>query len=43
MYFVVYVFWKLQTTKNVVRQMSKKSRFRRPFSKRDGKRPQTLL
>ena len=40
---IAYVFQKLQTVKDVVRQMSKKSRFRRPFNKRHGKRSQTLL
>ena len=40
---IAYVFRKLQTTKNVVRQMSKKSHFRRRFNKRRGKRSQTLL
>ena len=37
------VYHKLQTAKCVVRQMSKKSRFRRPFKKQYGKRSQTLL
>ena len=38
-----YVFPKLQTEKDVVREMSKKTRFRRPFNKLHGKRSQTLL
>ena len=32
------VFWKLQTQKNVVTYMSKKSRLRGPFDKYHGKR-----
>ena len=38
-----YVFPKLQTMKDVVRQMSKKSGLRRPFDKEHDKRSQTLL
>ena len=30
--FITYIFWKLQTAKDVVTQMSKKSRFRRFFN-----------
>ena len=37
------VFPKLETAKNVGRQMSKKSRFRRPFNKQHDKQSQTLL
>ena len=37
------VFPKLQNAKDVVRQMSKKSCFRRPFDKKHGKRSQPLL
>ena len=37
------VFLKLRTPKNVVKQISKKSTFRRPFDKRYGKVDQTLL
>ena len=37
------VFRKLQTAKDVAKQMSKKSLFRTPFKKRHGKRFQTLL
>ena len=37
------VFPKLGTPKNVVRYMSEKSRFRRPFEREHGKRAQTLL
>ena len=40
---IAYVFQKLQTVKYVVRQMSKKSCFRRLFDKQYGKRAQTLL
>ena len=40
---IVYVFQKLETAKDLVRQMSKKSRFGRPFSKGDGKGSQTLM
>ena len=37
------VFPKLQTAKDVVREVSKKSCFRRPSDKQHGKRSQTLL
>ena len=37
-----YVFWNLQTAKDVVRWMCKKYGFRRPFNKRHDKRSQTL-
>ena len=40
---IAYLFLKLQTVKDIVRQMSKKSPFIRPFHKRHGKRSQTLL
>ena len=40
---IAYVFWKLQTVKNVVREMPKKSSFRRTFDKQHGKRSQKLL
>ena len=40
---IAYVFAKLRIVKDVIRQISKKSRFRRPFEKRYGKRSQTLL
>ena len=36
-------FPKLRTPENVVRDMSKKSRFKGPFDRKDGKRIQTLL
>ena len=39
---IAYVFRKLHTVKEVVRQMSKKSRFRRPFAKQHGKPNQTI-
>ena len=38
-----YVFRKLETSKDVVTQMSKKFRFRRLYSKQHGKWSQTLL
>ena len=38
-----HVFWKLQTVKDVVRQTSKKYRFKRRFNKRRGKWSKTLL
>ena len=37
------LFAKLRSPKNVVKQMSKVSRFRGPFNKQDGKGDQTLL
>ena len=37
------LFLKLRTPENVVRYMSKKSRFKGPFDKQHGKRVQTLL
>ena len=40
---IAYVFPKLTTTKNVLRQMSKSSRFREPFDKRHGKRAEALI
>ena len=40
---IAYVFRNLQTVDNVVKQMSKKSPFRRLFDKQYGKRAQTLL
>ena len=40
---IAYVFPKLGTAKDVIRQMCKKSRFGRPLDKRRGKRSQTLL
>ena len=36
-------FPKLRTSENVVIYMSKKSRFKGPFDRKDGKRIQTLL
>ena len=38
-----YVFPKLPTTKNVLRQMSKSSRFREPVDWRHGKRAEALI
>ena len=40
---IAYVFRKLQTTKEVVRQIAKPCRYRRPLGKQHGKRAQTLL
>ena len=40
---IVYVFPKLPTTKNVLRQMSKSSRFREPVEWRHGKRAEALM
>ena len=41
--FIAYVFSKLPTTKNVLRQMSKSSRFREPLDRRHGKRAEALI
>ena len=41
--FIAYVFPKLTTTKNVIRQMSESSRFREPLDKRHGKRAEALI
>ena len=38
-----YVFPKLATTKNVLRQMSKSSRFREPVDRRHGKWAEALI
>ena len=43
MTFIADLFAKLRTPKNVVRYMSKKSRFIGPFDWQHGKRVQTLL
>ena len=40
---MAYVFPKLQTAKDAVREVSKKSRFRRNFDKLHGKRSKSLL
>ena len=40
---IAYVFPKLTTTKNVLRQMSKSSRFREPVDKRQGKWAEALI
>ena len=40
---IAYFFPKLQTAKDVVRQISKKSRFRTPFDNQHAKETQTLL
>ena len=43
MTFIADLFGKLRSPKNVVRYLSKKSRFKGPFDKQHGKRVQTLL
>ena len=43
MSFIADLFAKLRTPKNVVRYLSKKSRFKGPFDREHGKRVQTLL
>ena len=43
MSFIADLFAKLRSPKNVVRYMSKKSRFQGPFDRQHGKRVQTLL
>ena len=40
---IAYVFPKLPTTKNVLRQMSKSSRFREPIDRRHGKWAEALI
>ena len=40
---IAYLFLKLPTTKNVLRQMSKSSRFREPVDRRHGKRAEPLI
>ena len=40
---IAYVFPKLPTTKNLLRQMSKSSRFREPVNRRYGKWAETLI
>ena len=40
---IAYAFPKLTTTKNVLRQMPKSSRFREPLDKRHGKRAEALI
>ena len=40
---IAYVFLKLPTTKNVLRQMSKTSRFREPVDRRHGNRAEALI
>ena len=39
---IAYVFPKLRTLKNVLRQLSKKSRLREPLERQHGKRAETL-
>ena len=43
MTFIADLFPKLRTPKNVVRYMSKKSRFKEPFDRQHSKRVQILL
>ena len=43
MTFIAYLFRKLQTTKNVLRQMSKSSRFGEPVDRRRGKWAEALI
>ena len=40
---IAYVFPKLPTTKNVLRQMSKSSRFKEPVDRRHSKRAEALI
>ena len=40
---IVYVFPKLPTTKNLLRQMSKSPRFREPLDRRHGKWAEALI
>ena len=40
---IAYVFTKLPTTKNVLRQMTKSSRFREPIDRRHGKWAEALI
>ena len=40
---IAYVFAKLLTTKNVLRQMSESSRFREPLDRRHGKWAEALI
>ena len=40
---IAYVFRKLPTTKNVLRQMSKSSRFREPVDRQHGKWAEALI
>ena len=41
--FIAYIIPKLPTTKNVLRQMSKSSRFREPVDRRHGKWAEALI
>ena len=41
--FIAYIFPKLPTTKNVLRKMSKSSRFREPLERRHGKWAEALI
>ena len=41
--FIAYIIRKLPTTKNLLRQMSKSSRFREPLDRRHGKWAEALI
>ena len=41
--FIAYIIPKLPTTKNLLRQMPKSSRFREPVDRRHGKRAEALI
>ena len=41
--FIAYLYPKLPTTENVLRQMSKSSRFREPLDRRHGKQAEALI
>ena len=41
--FIAYIISKLPTTKNLLRQMSKSSRFREPVDRRHGKWAEALI
>ena len=41
--FIAYIIPKLPTTKNLLRQISKSSRFREPLDRRHGKRAEALI
>ena len=41
--FIAYIIYKLPTTKNLLRQMSKSYRFRAPVDRRYGKRAEALI
>ena len=43
MNFIAYMFWKIQTAKDVVRQLSKRPLFRTPFNSQHVKGTETLV